>query len=293
MSFTDLKNNRQDQLDALNKELNKLTSKDQKDEDSRFWYPAVDKAGNGNAIIRFLPPVEGESIPFVRFFTHGFQGPTGLWYIEMCPTTKGHKCPVCDHNRELWNTGSESKRKQVSKQKRRVSIISNILVIKDPLNPENEGKVFLYKYGVKIFDKWNELMNPAFEGDEPVNVFDFWQGANLRLKIRNVDGYRNYDKSEFEQPSALSDDDKALEKIWKQQYPLLPFVDDSLFKSEAELKAQLNRVLGLEKTVAEEAYESYDEEVEDDDEAPFESKKTTSSDDDDLDEDFFKKLANE
>lgn len=291
MTFANLKNNRQEQLDALNKELNKLTAKDQKDEDSRFWYPQVDKAGNGNAIIRFLPPVEGESIPFVRFFTHGFQGPTGLWYIEMCPTTKGHKCPVCDHNRELWNTGSESKRKIVSKQKRRVSIISNILVQKDPMNPENEGKVFLYKYGVKIFDKWNELMNPAFDGDEPVNVFDFWQGANLRLKIRNVDGYRNYDKSEFEQPSALSKDDKVLEKLWKQEYPLLPFIDDSLFKTEAELKVQLNRVLGLDKPVTEDSFGDYDEEEEGEDVvAPFESK-PSSDNEDDLDEDFFKKLA--
>ena len=290
MTFANLKNNRQEQLDALNKELNKLTAKDQKDEDSRFWYPQVDKAGNGNAIIRFLPPVEGESIPFVRFFTHGFQGPTGLWYIEMCPTTKGHKCPVCDHNRELWNTGSESKRKIVSKQKRRVSIISNILVQKDPMNPENEGKVFLYKYGVKIFDKWNELMNPAFDGDEPVNVFDFWQGANLRLKIRNVDGYRNYDKSEFEQPSALSKDDKVLEKLWKQEYPLLPFIDDSLFKTEAELKVQLNRVLGLDKPVTEDSFDEEYEEEGEDVVAPFETE-AKSDNEDDLDEDFFKKLA--
>lgn len=290
-SFTDLKNNRQTQLDSLYKELNKLSNTTNREEDDRFWQPTLDTAGNGNAIIRFLPAVDGESVPFVRYFTHGFQGPTGLWYIEHCPTTKGGKCPACDYNRELWNSGSESKRKQVSKQKRRVTFVSNIIVLKDSAASENEGKVFLYRYGVKIFDKLNELMNPSFDSDEPINPFDFWTGANLRLLIRNVDGYRNYDKSTFEPSSALSKKDADLERIWKQEFPLQPFVDDSLFKSEAELRANLNRVLGLDKPV-----QHLVEEEDEDEEVPFDlpekgAAETESKSDDEFDEDFFKKIA--
>jgi hypothetical protein len=286
-TFTDLKNSRQAHLDSLNKELNKLNSASNREEDNRFWQPTTDKAGNGNAIIRFLPAVENESVPFVRYFTHGFQGPTGLWYIEMCSTTKGGKCPVCDVNRELWNSGSEAKRKQVSKQKRKVTFVSNIMVLKDPASPENEGKVFLYRYGVKIFDKVNELMNPAFEGDKAINPFDFWDGANLRLIIRHVSGYRNYDKSVFEDPSPLSKKDDELKKIWAMQYPLQPFIADELFKPEAELRAQLTRVLGLDRPAR--AVEEYEEE-----EVPFdvdEKEEISSKSEDDFDEDFFRKIA--
>ena len=292
MNFTDLKNNRQAQLDALNKELNKLSSNaNARDEDDRFWQPVLDTAGNGNAIIRFLPAPKDESVPFVRYFSHGFQGPTGLWYIEHCPTTKGGKCPVCDMNRELWNTGLEANRKKVSKQKRRVHFVSNIIVLKHGANTDDEGKVFLYRYGVKIFDKLNEMMNPSFDSDEPVNPFDLWTGANFRLRIRNVDGYRNYDKSDFEAPAPLSKNDKELEKIWKSEFPLQPFIDDSLFKSEAELKSQLNRVLGLDKPVKQEYLEEEDDV---DEEVPFdlpEKAETESKSDDEFDEDFFKKIA--
>jgi len=247
MDFSSLKKNRQTVFDNLTSEMNKLNAPQQtnQSDDTRFWKPTVDKAGNGYAVIRFLPAPEGEDVQFVRVWDHGFQGPGGQWYIEKSLTTIGQKDPVSEHNTELWNSGIEANKDTVRKQKRRLSYYSNIYVVKDPSNPENEGKVFLYKYGKKIFEKLNDACNPEFEGETAINPFDFWEGANFKLKIRKVEGYRNYDKSEFDVPSALSEDDAALEKIWKQQHKLAEFVDPSNFKTYDELKTKLHRVLGL------------------------------------------------
>jgi len=216
------------------------------------WKPDVDKAGNGYAVIRFLPAPEGEDVPFVRVWDHGFQGPQGQWYIEKSLTTIGQKDPVSEYNTMLWNSGIESNKDLVRKYKRRLSFYSNIYVVKDPTRPENEGKVFLFKYGKKIFEKLNDLMNPQFEDESPVNPFDLWGGANLKLKIRNVEGYRNYDKSEFEESAPLSSDDSLLETVWKSQYSLSDFVEPSNFKSYDELKTKLYRVLALGESAADE-----------------------------------------
>ena len=246
-SFSDLKKSRQAQIDKLTLEINKVSSPQQSNNgpDERFWEPTVDKAGNGYAVIRFLPAPKGEDFPFVRVFSHGFKGPTGSWYIENSLTTIGKSDPCSDYNTTLWNSGSESDKEQARAQKRKLHFISNILVVKDSENPQNESKVFLFKYGKKIFDKINDLMNPQFDDEEPINPFDLWEGANFKLKIRKVEGYRNYDKSEFDSPSAISDDDSELEAIWNQEYSLQDFIDPKNFKSYEELKSKLDRVLGL------------------------------------------------
>lgn len=246
-SFADLKRQRNNSIAKLTEQVDKALGKTQQTQtgDDRFWKPTVDKAGNGFAVIRFLPAPLGEDIPFVRVWDHGFQGPTGQWYIEKSLTTIGEKDPVSEYNTMLWNTGIEANKDQVRRQKRRLTFISNIYVVKDSSNPENEGKVFLYQYGKKIFDKLNALMNPEFEGDEPVNPFDLWEGANFKLKIRNVAGYRNYDASDFDRPGALLDDDK-LEAVWKSEHGLQEFVDAKNFKTYDELKAKLYRVLALD-----------------------------------------------
>ena len=247
-SFASLKKSRQSQFEKLTGELSKLNQGPQQNtnqEDTRFWKPEVDKAGNGYAVIRFLPAPADEDVPFVRIWDHGFQGPGG-WYIEKSLTTLNQKDPVSEYNTTLWNNGTEAGKEQVRKQKRRLSFISNIYVVKDPAHPENEGKTFLYKYGKKIFDKLNDLMNPEFEDEKPVNPFDLWEGANFKLKIRQVEGYRNYDKSEFDSPSALMDDDEALEKLWKQEHSLQAFLDPKEFKSYDELKTRLYKALGLD-----------------------------------------------
>jgi len=246
MNFNALKN--KSSFDKLTKALDVL-SKGQgaSSADSRFWQPDVDKAGNGFAVIRFLdaPAVDGEDgMPWVQLFNHGFQGPGG-WYIENCPTTmQGHKCPVCEKNTELWNSGIEANKDIVRQRKRKLSYISNIMVVKDAAHPENEGKVFLYKFGKKIFDKIKEKLEPQFEDEEAINPFNFWKGANFKLKIRNVEGYRNYDKSEFDNPSPIDLDDEVIEKIWKDSYSLKDFVKASEFKSYDELLQKRDRVLG-------------------------------------------------
>jgi hypothetical protein len=250
-SFEALKKNSASELTKLTEALNKLESPQQQNgPDDRIWKPDVDKAGNGYAVIRFLPAPEGEDVPFVRVWDHGFQGPQGQWYIEKSLTTIGQKDPVSEYNTMLWNSGIESNKDLVRKYKRRLSFYSNIYVVKDPTRPENEGKVFLFKYGKKIFEKLNDLMNPQFEDESPVNPFDLWGGANLKLKIRNVEGYRNYDKSEFEESAPLSSDDSLLETVWKSQYSLSDFVEPSNFKSYDELKSKLYRVLALGESAA-------------------------------------------
>jgi len=242
-SFAQLKNNRKAQFDKLAEAANKVTSAGKPSGDDRFWSPTIDKAGNGTAIIRFLPAPPGEDVPFVRYWDHGFQGPGG-WYIENSLTSIGQDDPVSEFNSKLWNSGRESDKEIARKQKRRLHYISNIYVVSDPGNPDNEGKVFLYKYGKKIFDMINSIMHPEFADEAAVNPFDLWEGANFRLRIRNVEGYRNYDKSTFDSPTALNSDDEVLETIWNSQNKLQTFLESCNFKSYAELKAKLVRVLG-------------------------------------------------
>jgi hypothetical protein len=249
MSFANLKRNRAS-LESLTKAIESTTqtaeagSKD----DTRFWTPTVDKSGNGMAIIRFLPApgVDGEDgLPWVRRFDHGFQGPGG-WFIDNCLTTVGEKCPVCEHNSGLWNSGVEANKDIVRKQKRRLSYLANIYVVSDPAHPENDGTVRLFKFGKKIFDKISEAMNPEFADETPLNPFDLWEGANFKMKIRNVEGYRNYDKSEFAAQGALSDDEAKLETIYNKEHSLKEFVEKKNFKSFDQLKARLDKVLGYE-----------------------------------------------
>lgn len=248
MDFSKLKSmSGKKSLEQLTSELTKVSgNQSEKKSDDRFWSPTVDKVGNGYAVVRFLPACEGEDVPFIRLFDHGFQGPTGSWYIENSLTTIGKQDPVSEYNTQLWNSGVESDKEIARKQKRRLHFVSNVYVVTDSGNPENEGKVFLYKYGKKIFDKLNEAMNPQFPGDEPVNPFDLWAGANFKLKIRQVEGYRNYDRSEFDKSGPLSNDDSELESIWKKEYPLQEFLAPSNFKSYDELKERLMRVLSTE-----------------------------------------------
>lgn len=245
-NFASLKKNRSKSLESLNAQLDKISSKSYQDPNAgKFWKPTRDKAGNGFAIIRFLPAPEGEEMPFVRVWDHGFQGPTGLWYIENSLTTINQDDPVSEFNGKLWNSGVDADKDQARKQKRRLKYTSNIYVVKDPAHPENEGKVFMYSFGKKIFDKLNDQMNPTFEDEDPVNPFDLWEGANFRLKIRQFEGYPNYDKSEFDAPTPLSDDDEAMETVWNQQHSLQQLVEPTNFKSYDELKTKLFRVLDL------------------------------------------------
>ena len=244
MSFADLK--KQSKLGSLTaklvKEVEKLNTNGASGDD-RLWKLEVDKSGNGYAVIRFLPAPDGEDLPFVKLYSHAFQGPGG-WYIENSLTTLGQKDPVSEYNSQLWNNGTDAGKESARKQKRKLTYISNIYVVKDPTNPENEGKVFLYKYGKKIFDKLTAAMQPEFEDEEAIDPFDFWQGANFKLKAKNVAGYRNYDSSEFTAVTPLLDDDDALEAVWKKENSLKEFVDADQFKSYDDLKKRLEYVLG-------------------------------------------------
>ena len=247
--FSALKRNR-NAFDSLKKamETPSSTAEAGSKDDTRFWQPEVDKAGNGMAVIRFLPApaADGDdALPWVRVFNHGFQGPGG-WYIENSLTTLNQKDPVSEYNSILWNSGIEANKEIARKQKRRLTYISNILVVSDPKNPENEGQIKLYKYGKKIFDKISEAMNPEFADETPLNPFDFWEGANFKIKIRQVEGYRNYDKSEFDSITPVDGDDAALEAIWKKEYSLKEFLEPKQFKSYDTLKAKLDKVLGLD-----------------------------------------------
>ena len=246
-SFASLKKNSKSQFDKLVTEVQKLNTPTQgQQEDNRFWKPEVDKAGNGMATIRFLPTsaADGDdSLPWAKIHSHGFQGPGG-WLIDNCLTTKNQQCPVCEHNSALWNSGIEANKDVVRKQKRKLNYIANVYIVSDPANKENEGKVKLFKFGKKIFDKITEAMNPQFEDEEAINPFDLWKGANFKLKIRKVDGYQNYDKSEFESASPLSTDDDELEKIWKSEHTLKDLLNDKEFKSYDALKERLEKVLG-------------------------------------------------
>jgi hypothetical protein len=248
IDFKSLKKSSGSSLAGVQSALEKLATPSNKpQDDDRFWRPEVDKAGNGYAVIRFLPAAAGEDVPFVRLFDHAFKNAsTNQWFIDGCLTSVNEKCPVCEHNSALWATETKENQALVRNQKRKLSFISNIYVVKDPAHPENEGKVMLFKFGKKIFDKLNAAMNPEFEDEKPLNPFDLWSGANFKLKIRKVEGYQNYDKSEFEEPSALLEDDDKLESVWKLEYPLQPFLNRDNFKSYDDLKSRLSRVLGLE-----------------------------------------------
>ena len=244
MSFKDMKNSSKSAYQNLASEMDKMAKKSESYKDDRLWRAETDKTGNGYAEIRFLPAPDGEDLPWARLWNHGFRGPGG-WYIENSLTTIGLKDPVSEMNTQLWNSGSDDDKKIARDRKRKLSYISNILVVTDPKHPENEGKIFLFRYGKKIFEKVQEAMNPQFEDEKPLNPFDFWSGANFKLKIRQVDGYTNYDKSEFAAPSpVLGGDDAALEKLWKKQYSLKEFTDPKSFKSYDELKTRLEQVLG-------------------------------------------------
>jgi len=249
MAFTSLSDLRKSRggFDSLMKEVEKIANPqaESRGADDRFWSPEVDKAGNGYAVLRFLPAPKGEDLPWVRVWNHGFQGPGGKWYIENSLTSIGKADPVSEHNTELWNSGSEANKEIARKQKRKLSYTTNILIVKDPAHPENEGKVFLYKFGKKIFDKIKDMAEPQFQDEKPINVFDFWEGANFKLKIRQVEGYRNYDKSEFEATSNIAEDDADIEKIWSKQHSLTQFLDEKHFKSYDELKKKFEMVMGL------------------------------------------------
>jgi len=294
MSFADLK--KQSKLGSLTaklvKEVEKMNNTSGNNDD-RIWKLDVDKSGNGYAVIRFLPAPDGEDLPFVKLYSHAFQGPGG-WYIENSLTTLSQKDPVSEYNTTLWNNGTDAGKETARKQKRKLTYVSNIYVVKDPANPENEGRVFLYKYGKKIFDKLTAAMQPEFEDEEAIDPFDFWQGANFKLKAKNVAGYRNYDSSEFAAVTPLLDDDDAMETLWKKQDSLQEFVAPDQFKSYEDLKKRLDYVLGNKGPVRQ------DPEVldEDNDRGSAEqlvtaasAPRSTSSDEDDDALSYFSKLA--
>jgi hypothetical protein len=246
MSLANLKASRASEINKLVAAAEKVGGGQQQQsyEDNRMWKPEVDKAGNGFAVIRFLPAPQGDDYPWARYWDHGFQGPGG-WYIEKSLTSIGGQDPVSELNSKLWNSGLESDKDIARKQKRRLHYVSNILVVSDPAHPENEGKVFLFQYGKKIYDKMMDVMQPQFQDETPVNPFDLWEGANFKLKIRNVEGYRNYDKSEFDKPTPVANGDEGeLESIYNKCYSLKEFTDPKTYKSYDELKAKLERVLG-------------------------------------------------
>ena len=293
MDFSALKRNRSS-LESLSKAIEQTANPQEggSKDDTRFWQPSVDKSGNGMATIRFLPApaADGDdALPWVRVFNHGFQGPGG-WLIDNCLTTLNEKCPVCEHNSTLWNSGIEANKEIARKQKRKLSYMANILVISDPANKDNEGKVFLFKFGKKIFDKISEAMNPEFADETPVNPFDMWEGANFKLKIRNVEGYRNYDKSEFADPSALlNGDDEKLEALWKSEFGLKEFTEKKQFKTYEQLKGRLDKALGFDGAPAAPKTKAADTVVSLKEESDTSIIDTANAEDEDLD--YFKSLA--
>ena len=247
MSFANLKSNRSAAINKLVQAAEQANPQEKTSYgDDRFWKPTRDKAGNGYAVVRFLPAGEGEDLPWVKYWDHGFKGPTGLWYIENSLTSIGQPDPVSEANSVLWNTGRDEDKATARERKRRLHYVSNILVISDPSNPANEGKVFLYKFGKKIFDKIMDVMQPQFADEDPVNPYDFWEGADFKIKIRQVEGWVNYDKSEFASPTALHEgDEDKLEKLFNSLYSLNDLVDPKNYKTYAELSAKMNKVLGV------------------------------------------------
>ena len=288
-SFANLKKNRKTDLEKLNQSVEKINNPKNNfnRDDERFWKAELDKSGSGYAVIRFLPSLDDDKTAFVRVFNHGFQGPGG-WYIENSLTTIGQKDPLSEYNSVLWNSGIEANKEIARKQKRRLTYFSNIYVVEDKANPQNEGKVFLFRFGKKIFDKISSMSNPEFEDETEVDVFNLWDGANFKLKIRKVDGFSNYDKSEFMTSAPLSEDESEMERVFGEQHDLEEFIDQKSFKTYDELKTRLDTVLGNIETPVMTAPTS----VENDD-APFDGgtpiPKSSTSEDENLD--YFKKLA--
>lgn len=256
MSFADLKRKSQSNFEFLQKELEKSSTSNGADD--RLWKPELDASGNGYAVVRFLPAPDGESVPWAKVYNHAFKGPGG-WLIDGCPTTLGDKCPVCASNSKLWNSGHESDKATARDRKRKLSYYSNIFVINDPKNPDNNGKVMLFKYGKKIHDKILAAMQPEFQDETPVNVFDFWEGANFKIKIKTIGGYWNYDASEFIAPAALSSDDDEMESLWKQTYSLEAFTATSEFKSYEDLETRMNNALGAAPATRQAQSEEYED----------------------------------
>ena len=295
MNFSNLKRD-SGNLSKLTKAVESLNqSSDTNDKSDLYYKCEVDKAGNGQAVIRFLPAaaIDGDdALPWVKIFSHGFQGPGG-WLIDNCLTTANQQCPVCEHNSTLWNSGIEANKDIVRKQKRKLNYIANVYIVSDPKHPENEGQVKLFKFGKKIFDKITEAMNPQFADETAINPFDLWKGANFKLKIRKVEGYQNYDKSEFESSAPLLDDDSKLEVIWKKEHSLNAVISPTEFKSYEQLKGRLDKVLGLngEVIAPKTTVETIKEQARTAPKAAKEPELVTTEDDDDLN--YFSKLAEE
>lgn len=294
MDINTLRKMRNSDFGKISSEFEKISNPDTKSyQDNRFWKLEPDKAGNGSATIRFLPRTEGDELPWVKLFSHGFQGPTGKWYIENSLTTIGENDPVGELNSRLWNTGNESDKETARKQKRKLSYVANVLVVSDPKHPENEGKVFLFKFGKKIFDKIMDKARPTFEDETPVNVFDLWEGADFKLRMRKVDGYPNYDQSTFLEPSVITEDEEKLLSIVNSQHKLSEFLDRKNFKTYEELSRKLASVLdggGSSTPTAASIAEDEPQQVK----AVSKSKVTISQDDDDEEAmSYFKKIAME
>jgi hypothetical protein len=272
-----MKKNRMANLESLSKQVEKLAEKPSY-EDERIWKLERDKSGNGYAVIRFLPAAQNEDVPWVRIWTHGFKGPGG-WYIENSLTTLGKDDPVSKANTALWNSGIDSDKNIARERRRKLNYYSNIYIVEDSLNPQNEGKVFLFRYGKKIFEKITGVMNPEFADETPLNPFDFWEGANFKMKMRQIDGFPNYDKSEFTDIAPLSEDEKKMEEVWSQQYSLNEVIEEKNFKNYAELEARFNTVIARKG----------DEFVGNIEESTSEPVASTEKTDDTLD--YFKKLA--
>lgn len=297
-SFANLKRTSGSSLEKLSKAVESMNSSNYNDDEDKYWKCELDKSSNGYAIIRFLPspPLDGDDgLPWVKYYDHGFQGPGG-WYIEKSLTSIGGKDPLGEYNSELWATGIEGNKELARKQKRRLHYVSNIYIVKDPRHPENEGQVKLFKFGKKIFEKITQAMNPQFEDEKPIDPFDFWSGANFKLKIRKVDGYQNYDLSEFDSPGPLFEDEDKMEQIWNKESSLKEILDPKNFKTYDELKARLDRVLGVTSANVSRAntFEAVKAQKIEDKEKEIDSSFTSvSNDETDDDLDYFSKLLDD
>lgn len=269
-------------MESFNQLATKMEEENNKQvfNDARFWNPTIDAAGNGFSIIRFLDSPEGEELPYVKIFNHGFKV-GNRWFIENCPTTIKQPCPVCESNTELWNSGIKDNENIARNRKRVIRYITNILILSDPKKPENEGKVFLFKIGPQIFEKLMSAIKPEFEDEVSFNPFDFWTGAPFKLKIRKVEGYRNYDKSEFGECSPLFNDDSDIERVWKSEYKLSEFIDPKEFKSYDELKSKFNSIIQVKNKANSEDVDLYSEEP-----TPLFKKSEVKKDDNDDTEDY-------
>ena len=242
-SLSELRKSRSSMLDKITKDLDSGGKRNEKDD--RFWSLSRDKAGTGSAIIRFLPPVNGDEVPWVKVCSYGFQGPSGKWYINESPSSIGEADPVMEYNAAAYASKDEERIEDAKKRKRRTQFVSNILVVKDPANPENEGKVFLFKYGKKILDMIMSKAKPEFDSEEPIFVWDIDEGCNFKIRIKNVAGYPNYDSSEWAGISALADSDDEIQAVLDKCHKLAEFLDPARFKSYETLKKEFDRAMGV------------------------------------------------